>query len=70
MSDVYKSNEECNPGKRRKVLIMFGDVIADVTSNKKLHPVVTELSIMGRKLPCTKICKTKHYKRLIHEYSK
>ena len=37
MSDVYKSNEECSPGKRRKVLIMFGDV----TSNKKLHPVVT-----------------------------
>lgn len=49
---------------------MFDDVIADVTSNKKLHSVVTELFIMSRKLPCTKICKTKHYKRLIHEYSK
>ena len=70
MCDAYKSNEEYNPGKRRKVLIMFGHVITDVTSNKKLHPLVFELFIMGRKLPCTKICKTKHYKRLIHEYSK
>ena len=28
---------------RKKVLIVFNDMVADVTSNKKLHPVVIEL---------------------------
>ena len=40
--------------KEKKVSIVFDDMIADVTSNKKLYPVVTELFIKGRKLPGTK----------------
>ena len=42
--------EECNPNKKRKVLIGFGDMIADMINNKKLNLVVTELFIRGRKL--------------------
>ena len=47
MQDVYKNVEEYNLGKKRKILILFDDVIADMINNKKLHPV-TELFISGR----------------------
>ena len=36
--------------KKRKILIVFDDMIANMLSNKKLNPVVTELFIRGRKL--------------------
>ena len=39
-----------NLGKKRKVIIVFDDMIADVINNKELTPVVTELFIRGRKL--------------------
>ena len=50
MQDVYKNIEYYNPGKKRKILIVFDDMIADMINNKKLNPVVTELFIRGRKL--------------------
>ena len=50
MKDVYKNIEEYNLGKKRKVLIVFDDMIADMFNNKKLNPVVTELFIRSRKL--------------------
>ena len=50
MQDVYKNVEEYNPGKKRKVLLVFDDMIADMINNKKLNPIVTELFIRGRKL--------------------
>ena len=50
MQDVYKNIEEYNPGKKRKILIVFGDMIADMINDKNLNPVVIELFIRGRKL--------------------
>ena len=50
MEDVYKNIENYNPGKKRKILIVFDDMIADMINNKKVNPVVTELFIRGRKL--------------------
>ena len=50
MQDVYKNIDEYNPGKKRKILIVFDDMIADMINNKKLNSVVTELFIRGRKL--------------------
>ena len=50
MQDVYKNIEDYNPIKKRKVLIIFDDMIADMINNNKLNPVVTELFIRGRKL--------------------
>ena len=35
MQDVYKNIEEYNPGEKRKVLIVFDDMIADMINNKK-----------------------------------
>ena len=50
IQDVYKNIEDYNSIKKRKVLIVFDDMIADTINNKKLNPVVTELFIRGRKL--------------------
>ena len=50
MQDVYKNIEDYNPGKKRKVLIVFDDMIADMINNKKLNPIVTELFIRGIKI--------------------
>ena len=50
MEDVYKNIKNYNPGKKRKTLIGFDDMIADMINNKKLNPVVTELFIRGIKL--------------------
>ena len=50
IDDIYKNIEECNLNKKRKILFVFGDMIADMLSNKKLNPIVTELFIRGRKL--------------------
>ena len=45
MDDIYKNIEEYNPNKKRKLLIVTDDIIADVLSNKKLNPIVAELFI-------------------------
>ena len=34
--DVYKNIEEYNPNNKRKILIIFDDMIADMLSNKNL----------------------------------
>ena len=49
MQDVYKNVEDYNPIKKRKVLIIFDDMIADMINNNKLNPIETELFIRGRK---------------------
>ena len=50
MYDIYKNVEEYNPNKRRKILIVLDDMIADNFSNEKVNPIVTELFIRGREL--------------------
>ena len=50
MNDIYKNIEEYNANKKQEILIAFDDMIADMLSNKKLNPIVTELFIRGRKL--------------------
>ena len=58
--------KEYNPSKESKILTVF-DMIADMLSNKKLNPIVTELFVRGRQLNvsltfytvlfcCAKIC--------------
>ena len=42
MDDIYKSIREYNPNRKRKILIVFDDLIADMLCNKKLNPTVTD----------------------------
>ena len=50
MDDINKNIEEYTRNKKRKILMGFDDLIANMLSNKKLNPVLTELFIRGRKL--------------------
>ena len=50
MDDIYKNIEEYNPNRKRKILIVFDDMIADIVRNKKLNPIIIESFIRGRKL--------------------
>ena len=50
IDDNYKHLEDSNPIKKRRVLIVFDDMISDMESNKKLSPIVTQLSLRERKL--------------------
>ena len=61
MDDIYKNIEEYNPKKRRKILIVFYDLIADMHSSKKLNSVVTELFIRGRQLNISFVFITQSY---------
>ena len=49
MDGIYENIEKYNPGKEIKGLTVFDDMIADMLSNKKLSPIVTELSITDKK---------------------
>ena len=43
LDDIYKNIEEYSPNKKRKVLIVFDNMISDMLSIYKLNPIVTEL---------------------------
>ena len=60
MQDLYKNIEDYNPIKKRKILIVFDDMIADMINNK-LNPIVTELFIRGRKLNISIVFITQSY---------
>ena len=61
MQDVHKNIEDYNPIKKRKILIVFDDMIADMINNNKLNPIVTELFIRGRKLNISIVSITQSY---------
>ena len=50
MDDIYENIEDYNPNIKRRLLILFDNMIADIFSNKKVHSKVTELFIRRRKL--------------------
>ena len=56
-----KNIKEYNPNKKRKIVIVFDDMIADMLSNKKINPIVTELFIRGRKLNISLVFITQSY---------
>ena len=51
--DIFENTEEYNLNKKRKIMIVFDEMIADMLSNKKLNPTVTELLIRGTNLNIT-----------------
>ena len=53
--------DEYNIDKKRKTIIVFDDMIADMINNKKLYSIVTELFIRGRKLNISLVFITQSY---------
>ena len=49
IDDVYENIDDYNPSRKRKILIVFDDMVADIMSNKKFQTVIKELFIRCRK---------------------
>ena len=47
MNDICKIIEECDPNKKRKILIVFDDMIADMFSNTKRNLIKAKLITRG-----------------------
>ena len=54
-------SDKCNSNKKQKTFIKFDDMVADVLSNRKLHPIVAALVSRGNKLNILLVFMTKSY---------
>ena len=50
MDDIYEDTDNYNQKRDKKVLIVFDDMTADITGNKKFQAIIKELFIRCRKL--------------------
>ena len=50
MDDILSNIEDCHKKRRRKVLIVFDDMISHVMSDKKAQQILKDLFIRWRKL--------------------
>ena len=63
MDDVFTNIDDCNKKTKRKVLIVFHDMIADIMSTKKFKAIIKELFIRCRKLNISIVFITQSYFR-------
>ena len=61
MDDVYENINDYNPIKKRKKLIVFDDMIADIMTNKRFQAIIKELFIRCRKLNISLVFITQSY---------
>ena len=61
MDDVYENIDDCNPSRKTKILIVFGDMIEDIMTNKKFRVIIKELFIRCRKLNISLVFITQSY---------
>ena len=50
MDDFYNNIDDYHPKRKRKILIVFGDMIGDIKTNKRFQVMIKELFIRCRKL--------------------
>ena len=61
MDDVYENIDNYNSNRKRKILIVFDDLIADIMGNKKFQAIIKELFIRCRKLNISLVFITQSY---------
>ena len=61
MNDVYENIDLYNPNRKRKVLIVFDDMIADIMTNKNFQSIIKELFIRCRKINISLVFITQSY---------
>ena len=42
MDDVYENIDDCNPSRKRKIVIVFDDMITDIMRNKKFQVIIKD----------------------------
>ena len=61
MDDIYENINDYNLIRKRKRLIFFDDMIADIMTNKKFQAIIKELFIRCRKLNISLVSITQSY---------
>ena len=61
MDDVYENIHDYNSSRKRKILIVFDDMIADIMTNKRFQAIIKELFIRCRKLNISLVFFTQSY---------
>ena len=61
MDNVYENINDYNSSRKRKILIIFDDMIADIMTNKKIQVIIKELFIRCRKLNISLVFITQSY---------
>ena len=61
MDDVYKNINDYNPSRKRKILNVFDEMIADIMNNQKFQAIIKELFIRCRKLNISLVFITQSY---------
>ena len=61
MDDIYENIDSYNQTRKRKILIIFDDMIADIVTNKKFQSIIEELFIRCRKLNISLVFITQSY---------
>ena len=61
MDDIYENINDYNPNRKRKFLIVFDDMIADIMTNKEFKAIIKELFIRCRKLNISLVFIRKSY---------
>ena len=61
IDDVYENIHDYNPNRRRKILIIFDDMIVDIMTNKKIQSLIKELFIRCIKLNISLVFITQSY---------
>ena len=61
MDDVYENVHDYNSSRKRKILVVFDDMIADIMKNKKFQAIIKELFIRRRKLNISLVSITQSY---------
>ena len=61
MDDIYENIDSYNQTRKRKILIIFDDMIADIVTNKKFQSIIEKLFIRCRKLNTSLVLITQSY---------
>ena len=61
INDVYKNIDNYNQSRKRKILIVFDDMVADIMTNKKFQAIIKELFIRCRKVSISHVFNTQSY---------
>ena len=61
MNDIYENIDDYKSGRKRKTLIVFNDIIADIMTNKNFQAIIKELFTRCRKLNISLMFITQSY---------
>ena len=61
MDDVYENINDYNSSRKKKILMVFYDMVADITTNKRFGAIMKELFIRCRKLNISLVFITQSY---------